>query len=166
MSCNVQMPLIRGELEGRPDFVIGILRPTTTNHPGMQHPTSAPPSPSRSHSHHNASRLSVSQTPSPYLSPQTSGFAPQYLGVTRKRLLIPTVRRFSDGNSPRLAPKPPSRVTKSASGSPSHPSSPDPGATQRPLNPVGKEWIGADCRFEILEELDLEGYQIYAVDKW
>jgi len=23
-----------------------------------------------------------------------------------------------------------------------------------------------DCRFEVVEELELEGYQIYAVEKW
>lgn len=132
----------------------------------MQHPTSAPPSPSHYHGHQNVSRLSISQTPSPYLSPQTSGFTPQYLGVARKRLLIPTVRRPSDGNSPRFASKSASRVTRSTSCSPSHHSSPDPGATQRPLSSVGKEWIGVGCRFEILEELELEGYQIYAVEKW
>jgi hypothetical protein len=132
----------------------------------MQHPTSAPPSPSRSRGYQSASRLSIPQSPSPYLSPQTSGFAPQYLGATRKRLLIPTVRRPTDGNSPRLASKPASRVARSTSGSPSHHSSPDPGATQRPLTSVGKEWFGVDCRFEILEELELEGYQIYAVEKW
>lgn len=90
----------------------------------------------------------------------------QYLAVTRKRLLIPTVRRPSDGNSPKFASKPTSRLARSTSGSASYHSSPDPGATQRPLTSVGKEWIGADCRFEVLEEFELEGYQIYAVEKW
>lgn len=132
----------------------------------MQHPTSAPPSPSRSHGHQNSSRLSVSQTPSPYLSPQASVFMPQYLGAARKRLLIPSVRRPNDGNSPKLASKSASRVARTTSGSPSHHSSPDPGATQRPLTSVGKEWIGVGCKFEILAELELEGYQIYAVEKW
>ena len=134
----------------------------------MQHPASTPTSLANSPSQYNLSRTSVLQTTSPYLSPQSSGFTiPQYLGVTRKRLLIPTVRRSSDGNSPRIASRSASRIARSTSGSTSHHSSPDPGATPaRPLTWTGKEWIGVDCRFEILEELELEGYQIYAVEKW
>jgi hypothetical protein len=133
----------------------------------MQHPASTPASLANSPSQYNLSRTSVSQMTSPYLSPQSSGFTvPQYLGVTRRRLLIPTVRRSSDGNSPKIASRPVSRLARSTSGSTSHHSSPDPGATPRPLTWAGKEWIGVDCRFEILEELELEGYQIYAVEKW
>ncbi|KAF9782829.1 hypothetical protein BJ322DRAFT_1072911 [Thelephora terrestris] len=132
----------------------------------MQHSTSAPPSPSHRHGHQTPSRMPVSQTPSPYLSPQPSGFMQPYLGVTRRRLLIPTVRRSSDGNSPKFGSKPASRLARSTSGSASHHSSPDPGSIQRPPTLVGKEWIGAECRFEVLEEFELEGYQIYAVEKW
>ncbi|KAF9646031.1 hypothetical protein BDM02DRAFT_3148177 [Thelephora ganbajun] len=133
----------------------------------MQHPTSTPVSPANSPNYHNVSRISISQTASPYLSPQSSGFImPQYLGITRKRLLIPTVRRSSDGNSPKFVSKPASRVARSTSGSTSYHSSPDPGASPRPVTWAGKEWIGVDCRFELLEELELEGYQIYAVEKW
>jgi hypothetical protein len=132
----------------------------------MQHSTSAPPSPSHRHGHQTPSRMPVSQTPSPYLSPQPSGFMQPYLGVTRRRLLIPTVRRSSDGNSPKFGSKPASRLARSTSGSASHHSSPDPGSIQRPPTLVGKEWIGAECRFEVLEEFELDGYQIYAVEKW
>lgn len=133
----------------------------------MLHLTSTPISQTIAPNHHNISRTSSLHTPPPYLSPQPSGFAtPQYLGVTHKRLLIPTVRRSSDGNSPKAASKPTSKLVRSTSGSTSYHSSPDPGATTRPLTWAGKEWIGVDCRFEILEELELEGYQIYAVEKW
>jgi len=45
-------------------------------------------------------------------------------------------------------------------------SSPDPGATTRQVTWAGKEWLGVDCRFEVVEELELEGYQIHAVEKW
>jgi len=154
--------------EGGPIQVILGQKPTTTKRwPGMQQPASTATSQTNSSNHHNVSRISMSQTTSPYLSPQSSGFAmPQFLGITRKRLLMPTVRRSSDGNSPQPASKHASRVARSASGSTSHHSSPDPGATPRPLTWTGREWIGADCRFEILEELELEGYQIYAVEKW
>ena len=133
----------------------------------MQHSTSTPASPANSPNHNNISRSLLSQTTAPYLSPQSSGFSvPQYLGVTRKRLLVPTVRRSGDGNSPKPASKPVSKVIRSTSGSTSHHSSPDPGAAPRPVTWAGKEWIGVDCRFEVVEELELEGYQIYAVEKW
>jgi len=133
----------------------------------MQHPASTPASPLSSPNHNNVSRSLLSQTTSPYLSPPSSGFTlPQYLGVTRKRLLVPTVRRSGDGNSPKPASKPISRVMRSTSGSTSHHSSPDPGATPRQVTWAGKEWIGVDSRFEVVEELELEGYQIYAVEKW
>jgi hypothetical protein len=29
------------------------------------------------------------------------------------------------------------------------------------------DWIGSGCRFEVVEEqLELSGYQMYAVEKW
>jgi len=134
---------------------------------GMQHPASTPASPANSPNHHNVSRSLLSQTTAPYLSPPTSGFSvPQHLGVTRKRLLVPTVRRSNDVYSPKPASRPVSKLMRSTSGSTSHHSSPDPGATTRQVTWAGKEWIGVDCRFEVVEELELEGYQIYAVEKW
>ena len=133
----------------------------------MQHPASTPASPANSPSHHNVSRTLLLQTTTPYLSPPTSGFSvPQYLGVTRKRLLVPTVRRPGDGCSPKPASRPVSKLMRSTSGSTTHHSSPDPGAAPRQVTWAGKEWIGVDCRFEVVEELELEGYQIYAVEKW
>ena len=136
-------------------------------YPRMQHSASTPVSSASSPTHHYISRASTSQTTSPYLSPPFGGFTlPQYLGVARRRLLIPTVRRSGDANSPKPSSRPVSRVMRSTSGSTSHHSSPDPGATPRPLTWAGKEWIGVDCKFEIVEEFELEGYQIYAVEKW
>jgi len=154
--------LIRG---GRPDPVI--LPPTATRLPGMQHSANTPAPPANSPNHHNVSRSLLSQTTAPYLSPPTSGFSvQQYLGATRKRLLVPTVRRSGDGCSPKPASRPVSKLMRSTSGSTSHHSSPDPGAAPRQVTWAGKEWIGVDCKFEVVEELELEGYQIYAVEKW
>lgn len=133
----------------------------------MLQSASTPISLASSPNNHNLSRPPPPpQITSPYLSPSSGFTTPQHLGIVHKRLLIPTVRRPSDGNSPKTASKLTSRVARSASGSTSHHSSPDPGAAPRPLTWAGKEWIGVECKFEILEELELEGYQMYAVEKW
>lgn len=86
------------------------------------------------------------------------------------RLLMPTVRPT------RPAPKasPSSNVSsvksspaksRSRAGSMVHSLQPSPDPSAGPQ--VTVDWIGDGCRFEVVEdEVELEGYQLYAVEKW
>jgi hypothetical protein len=77
--------------------------------------------------------------------------------------------------SPRLKPTT-SKLIRSRSGSASIPSSDPIPLTTSPASPapspdvagdVGSEWLGKPCKFEIVQEqLQIEGYQMYAVEKW
>lgn len=86
------------------------------------------------------------------------------------RLLMPTVRpaRQSPHASPTYRMSPfkasPSRAGRSRAGSiaQSLQPSPDPSASSQ----VAVDWVGGRCRFEVVEDtLELEGYQLYAVEK-
>ncbi|KAI0068856.1 hypothetical protein BV25DRAFT_1792230 [Artomyces pyxidatus] len=105
-----------------------------------------PPAPQRPH------------PPTPALSFQSSVHSHQTPGAASllpspyntRRLLMPTVR----------APAPPS-IPKSPKIKPTT-------STARREHDVGAEWFGkAGVRFEVVQEqLEIEGYQIYAVEKW
>ncbi|EGO27567.1 hypothetical protein SERLADRAFT_435344 [Serpula lacrymans var. lacrymans S7.9] len=94
------------------------------------------------------------------------------------RLLIPTVRSpvapsppspsspSSTTRSPRLKPTS-AKLIRSRSGSASLQSSPDPAVISQPPPNVAAVWIGKPFRFDIVQDtLELEGYQMYAVEKW
>ena len=86
---------------------------------------------------------------------------------------MPTVRSArqyptycSPLKTPLSAKASPARLGRSRAGSlaTSTQNTPDLGLTP-PLILV--DWIGDGCRFEVVEEqIELEGYQIYAVEKW
>ena len=104
--------------------------------------------------------------------------------TSRLRLLMPTVRpphihdpssvlplpqtATTTPRSPRLRPTPTNRLIRSRSGSASDPV---PVAAAVPPTPMpadtGSEWLGVPYKFEIVqEELQIDGYQMYAVEKW
>lgn len=89
------------------------------------------------------------------------------------RLLMPTVRpprnytaHIASLKTPVSAKASPARLGRSRAGSlaASVQNTPDV-CPSSPPTPV--DWIGGGCRFEVVEDqLELEGYQIYAVEKW
>ncbi|KAM5540531.1 hypothetical protein V8D89_005989 [Ganoderma adspersum] len=104
--------------------------------------------------------LSVPSTP--YLTPHVSSVN---VGTTRKRLLMPTVRSVKP-IPPRIPDsKPsPSRLGRNRAGSLSVAVANEP---QERTSVGASEWLPGGERFEVVEEqLELEGFQIYAVEKW
>lgn len=86
------------------------------------------------------------------------------------KLLLPTVRptRLSNPSpafkvsSAKLSPAKPSR-SRAGSQGPSLQPSPDPSF----LATASVDWIGGGRRFEVVEDqLELAGFQLYAVEKW
>ncbi|KAL4241904.1 hypothetical protein ABKN59_000448 [Abortiporus biennis] len=116
---------------------------------------------------------SVSTPASPYLTPQTSSLnVPQNNMnlLMGNRLLMPTIRAPRSPNvSPRIPPSTkssPSKLSRSRASSVSRISQ-----TQSPelshAVSLPQDWIGGGCKFEVVaNELELEGFQIYAVEKW
>ncbi|OBZ70442.1 Protein STB6 [Grifola frondosa] len=88
--------------------------------------------------------------------------------ASQRRLLMPTVRSPKPfiAPSPRLLPKSsPSKLGRSRAGSVGVTGSPDVG--DRSSSPLNVDWIGGGRKFEVVEEqIELEGFQIYAVEKW
>ncbi|KAK7695822.1 hypothetical protein QCA50_000460 [Cerrena zonata] len=130
------------------------------------------PTISRANSHaRSISQSLASPIPTPpYLMSQGSASS-----ITRpRRLLMPTVRpstrhiqpHFTSLKTPVSAKASPARLGRSRAGSLAT------GVTNTPdlsllAPPTPVDWIGGGCRFEVVEDqLELEGYQIYAVEKW
>lgn len=69
---------------------------------------------------------------------------------------------------PKLAPSAkssPARLSRSRAGSVVQSLQPSPDLSAGPQ--ASFDWIGGGCRFEVVEDqIELEGYQIYAVEKW
>jgi hypothetical protein len=111
--------------------------------------------------------------------------------LLRQPLLMPTVRlaflpptpqsQIPDASppqqplaahrSPRLKPTTAKLIrSRSGSASASDPVFADANVPPLPvpsLGDVGLEWIGIPCKFEVVQEqLEIEGYQMYAVEKW
>ncbi|KAI0832438.1 hypothetical protein BC628DRAFT_315443 [Trametes gibbosa] len=128
-------------------------------------PTSSPPSPGaqpatlRAQTALSATSLSTPSTP--FYTPQVSS-----VNVTAsKRLLLPTVRATrSPVSSPRLPTKAYTKAGRSRAGSLSVNASPE----QPERIPSGAScWLPGGDKFDIVEEqLELEGFQIFAVEKW
>ncbi|KAI9000995.1 hypothetical protein BD414DRAFT_405041 [Trametes punicea] len=147
-------------IPGPPD-----MRPKSPTMPGLS-PSSNPPSPRPRPA---ASRAQTSVSANSLTIPSTPFYTPQVSSVNvnnQKRLLLPTVRpvrphgassRFSSRGSP-------SKPARSRAGSVSANASPEPSERV----PSGaSEWLPGGEKFEIVEEqLELEGFQIYAVEKW
>ncbi|TFK91811.1 hypothetical protein K466DRAFT_582454 [Polyporus arcularius HHB13444] len=137
-------------------------------------PSPTPPSPrprlaaARAQTYASANTLITNplNVPStPYGTPQVSSVN---VATVPKRLLMPTVRSpRPSGISPRLPPSTkssPSKLGRSRAGSISVNVSLDGGERTA----VGaSDWLVGGERFEVVEEqLELEGFQIYAVEKW
>ncbi|KAI0320823.1 hypothetical protein OF83DRAFT_1102938 [Amylostereum chailletii] len=106
-----------------------------------------------------------SQPPTPALGHHTP---PSNPSPPSKLILMPTVRiprpppggPSSPTKSPRLRPAPP-KISRARSGSIAGTPEPPPTAD------VGIDWFGRPCKFEIVQDqLEIAGYQIYAVEKW
>ncbi|KAH9844317.1 uncharacterized protein C8Q71DRAFT_826848 [Rhodofomes roseus] len=82
---------------------------------------------------------------------------------------MPTVRSTKPGmGSPKIPPykASPSKIARSRAGSVSNPSFLS-DLSDKSANATAPDWIGGGRRFEIVEEqIELAGYQIYAVEKW
>jgi hypothetical protein len=137
---------------------------------------------------------SLSRLPSRNPQSQTSLQTPGAINngyINPGRLLMPAVRLSSQyptfaavpappqslsvpPRSPRLRPTP-AKLMRSRSHSHSYSLAGDNASQQHLAYPVklrtsadtGTEWIGLPLRFEVVEEtLEIEGYQMYAVEKW
>ena len=139
--------------------------PVRSKSPTM--PPPSPPSPRRptaSRAHTAVSTGTTLSVPStPFYTPQVSSVN---VALYARRLLVPTVRPpRSTPTSPRIPPVsrgPPTKLGRPRNGSLSFPAE----APERCA--VGaSEWIPCGEKFEVVEEqLELEGFQIYAVEKW
>ncbi|KAI0771647.1 hypothetical protein BD413DRAFT_625156 [Trametes elegans] len=130
-------------------------------------PSPSPPSP---RARPAASRAQTSVSANSLTIPSTPFYTPQVSSVNvnvPKRLLLPTVRprSRSPGASPRFPSKAPStKAGRSRAGSLSVNVSPE--LQERP-SLGASDWLPGGDKFEIVEEqLELEGFQIYAVEKW
>ena len=139
-------------------------------------PPLSPPSPrrppaSRAHTFVSANSLSVPSTP--FYTPQVSSVnvagTPQgslvNVVTTARRLLVPTVRPPKQmPASPRMPSSKPSPSKLGRSRAPSLSAYVD--VPERVV--VGaSDWIAGGEKFEVVEEqLELEGFQIYAVEMW
>ncbi|PSR72914.1 hypothetical protein PHLCEN_2v11217 [Hermanssonia centrifuga] len=114
----------------------------------------------------------VSQSRTPFLTPQvsTTNVVQPSCGM---RLLMPTVRPPRPTTSSVTSPvsrlsstrSSPAKLSRSRAGSLAASLQPSPDLNAAPT--VTIDWIGGGCQFEIVEEqIELEGYQIYAVEKW
>ncbi|CCM01577.1 uncharacterized protein FIBRA_03637 [Fibroporia radiculosa] len=119
------------------------------------------------------SQLSSPLSPSPRSQPPTPLEMPREFventpEASTKRLLMPTVRAVRNPSSPRISQyrSSPSKIPRSRAGSVSNPMLVD--LTDRAAPPgCPADWIGGGCKFDVVEDLvELEGYQIYAVEKW
>ncbi|EIW61941.1 uncharacterized protein TRAVEDRAFT_70176 [Trametes versicolor FP-101664 SS1] len=128
-------------------------------------PSSSPPSPAprpavvRAQSAVSGSSIAIPSTP--FYTPQVSS-----VNVNNtKRLLLPTVRAVRpSGASPRSPTKASAKPGRGRAGSLSVNVSPDP---QERVPSGASDWLPGGEKFEVVEEqLELEGFQIYAVEKW
>jgi hypothetical protein len=116
--------------------------------------------------HTTSQSLSFPPTRSAALTPQVS--TSNVAQAHGKRLLMPMVRPVHASNPsppPKLQRFSPVKHSRSRAGSLAQtmPPSPDPNSSP----PTSVDWIGSGCRFEVVEEqLELSGYQMYAVEKW
>lgn len=140
----------------------------TSTHPVLSSAPATPPRVLRSHSHSQSSPSqslihSLSLPPTPLHTPQVSS-THVFQIETPKRLLMPTVRSARSSPS-RILPKSlPAKSSRSRAGSVSI--SPDLNESSQSAT---TDWIGGKRKleFEIVEEqFELEGYQMYAVEKW
>ncbi|KAI0335485.1 hypothetical protein GY45DRAFT_1267616 [Cubamyces sp. BRFM 1775] len=128
-------------------------------------PSSSPPSPrprpaaSRAQTAVSAQSLTIPSTP--FYTPQVSSVN---IGSS-KRLLLPTVRPARPyGVSSRSSSKAPFKPMRSRAGSLSVNVTPEP---PERVPSGAADWLPGGEKFEIVEEqLELEGFQIYAVEKW
>ena len=102
----------------------------------------------------------------PYLTPSMANNIP----ACGMKLLMPTVRQaraYPAGSPSRIpsAKSSPAKTSRSRGDSVAASLQPSPDLSAIQL--VSDDWIGGNCRFEVAEEqIELEGYQIYAVEKW
>lgn len=110
--------------------------------------------------------------PTPLYSPQPSSANVHLHVAPTRRLLMPTVRatRSSSNNSPRtnVPAKPPTaKLSRSRAGSTVALTQPSPDLSERSVTIGYTDWIGGGRKFEVVEDqIELEGFQIYAVEKW
>lgn len=129
-------------------------------------PPASPPSPRRpaaTRAHTLVSTNSLSVPSTPFYTPQVSSV--NVGNTATKRLLVPTVRApRPPPTSPRVpSSRPsPSKLGRSRAGSLSLVAE----VSERTVTGAS-EWIQGGEKFEVTEEqLELEGFQIYAVEKW
>ncbi|KAI0375656.1 hypothetical protein BV20DRAFT_1117203 [Pilatotrama ljubarskyi] len=129
-------------------------------------PSSSPPSPRPRPA---ASRAQTSVSANSLTIPSTPFYTPQVSSVnvnTFKRLLLPTVRAVRpSGSSPTFPAKAYSgKPGRTRAGSVSMNASPEP---PERVPSGASDWLPGGEKFEVVEEqLELEGFQIYAVEKW
>ena len=144
-----------------------IVSPTSSTDGGSISPLLPPfvprPTPPR---HTTSQSLSIPSTQS--LAPSAQQSSSNVAQRHNRRLLMPTVRQARPSPTfiiPKSTRFSPSKHSRSRAGSLVHtaPPSPDPNASPAPL----VDWIGGGLRFEVVEEqIEMSGYQIYAVEKW
>ena len=126
-------------------------------------PPSPRPRPSASRTLTYTSAMSLGVPSTPFYTPQVSSVNV----ASPKRLLMPTVRSVrTPGPSPRSPPAKPSqsKLGRSRAGSLSVSVYPD---TAERVVAGASDWLVGGEKFEVVEEqLELEGFQIYAVEKW
>lgn len=141
------------------------MRSKSPTMPALSPSSSSPPSPGarppplRAQTAVSATSLIVPSTP--FYTPQVSSVN---VGASR-RLLLPTVRATRPPvTSPRISSKAYTKAGRSRAGSLSVNVSPEP----QERTPSGaSSWLPGGDGFEIVEEqLELEGFQIFAVEKW
>lgn len=116
--------------------------------------------------HSTTHSIPVPSSRTPFLTPSMTNSIP----ACGMKLLMPTVRQA------RMAPTISLSRIPSAKSSPAKPSrsragsivvTPQPSPDLSAAQTISVDWIGGSCRFEVVEEqIELEGYQIYAVEKW
>ncbi|KZT71574.1 hypothetical protein DAEQUDRAFT_763797 [Daedalea quercina L-15889] len=129
---------------------------------------------SRSHSHLSTGTIHTART-APSTPVDTSGESfshvniPQPAAAGTRRLLMPTVRSTkATPGSPKTPhyKASPSKMSRSRAGSVSNPSFLS-DQSDKSASAAVPDWIGDGRKFEIVEEqVELTGYQIYAVEKW
>ncbi|KDQ64523.1 hypothetical protein JAAARDRAFT_187846 [Jaapia argillacea MUCL 33604] len=154
-----------------------------TSYPAVQ-PLSSSSQPNAQPPHVSFSRSSTTPQLSHYpsFSATSATMSAAVVDVRAKRLLMPTVRvpRLGPAPSPSntITPNIPvgasprskhkhsgSRIIRSRSGSTSVLALPEP-VPQVPEF-AGEEWLGPNHKFDVVQEqLEIEGYQLYAVEKW
>lgn len=120
-------------------------------------------------SRQSTTSIPVSAHRSPFLTAgmSNSNVAQSALSM---RLLMPTVRQTKQTSNAGVSVKLPSTKSspskpRSRAGSVAHSLQPSPDPNSGPQAAV--DWVGGGCRFEVVEEqVELDGYQLYAVEKW